>query len=197
MTRPTQFGGPFHFPYQRVIVTGANGAGKTWFAQRVAKTADLPWVNNDALSLKTGWQYRAKADIQALQDAAVSKDAWILDGGPSLIRPALVTRADLVIWLDPPAIIRLRRIVWRTLCYLGRTRPEHPQGNVEWPGRRQFRFLVKARKSDARIRDHLSEVLPICGTPYMRLCGDKQVDRFLADPTVYPTYGPKHKTPQG
>jgi len=46
---------------KKVIVTGANGSGKSHFAARLATVrADLPAISYDAMRLENGWIKRPK-----------------------------------------------------------------------------------------------------------------------------------------
>lgn len=177
MKRPSQSVGSFHFPHQRILITGANGAGKSWLARLLAQRLGLPWVNNDALALGTGWAYRDKPQIVQSQAAAIAQDSWVLDGGPSLVRPDILARVDAVIWLDPPVALRVWRVLRRTLRYMGRNRPEHPRGNIEWPGRRQVRFIYKTWANDAQVRSTISA--GVAGMDVIRIRSSADLRRFL------------------
>jgi len=177
MTRPSQTVGSFSM--QRVLVVGANGAGKTWLAQRLSETLNLPCVNNDALALGHDWSYRAKDVVRQAQASVVAKDGWVFEGGPSLVRPDVLARTQAVIWLDLPAGLRLWRILRRSVQYTGRTRPELPEGNVEWPGRRQFRFGFKAWANDAHVRARIEDGLAAFNGPVVRLKTRAAVRQFI------------------
>ena len=179
MKRPSQSVGSFHFPHHRILITGANGAGKSWFAERLAERLGLRWISNDALSLGHNWTYLQPDQIAQAQQHAIAQDHWVLDGGASLVRPDVLARAQVVVWLDPPAGLRFRRIIWRSLKYFGRTRPEHPDGNVEWPGARQVRFAYKAWAKDARVRASIHEGLARVDIPVIRLRTPEEVRQLL------------------
>ncbi len=177
MTKPSDFGGLFVEGDQisrnlmrRVVVVGANGAGKTWFAKRFGQSQGLPIICNDALALKTGWRQRSRAAVQAELVGLIADEAWLLEGGPSiLIRPVL-QRADLVIWLDLPASLRFWRVVMRSLRYVGQTRPEHPAGNRDWPGVRQCRFAWRALTQGDQFAQAIAGALGETAVPVQRLC---------------------------
>jgi len=175
--RPTQPGGPFLLSCRRIIVTGANGAGKTTFAHALADATGLALYHNDALALDQGWSYRPQAQIAMSQAEIAQKDHWIIDGGPSLTRSPLMSRADCVVWLDVSARRRLWRIILRLMRYTGRVRPEHPPGNVEWPGRRQCAFARKAWSQDQKIRLTLSQAL--ADKPHLHLKGPRAIRQCL------------------
>jgi adenylate kinase family enzyme len=143
---------------KKIIVTGANGVGKSHLAARLAVVRpDVPVISFDAIKLRTNWQQKSRLEIDAALDVEIEKEAWILEGGPSLLSKA-ITRADAVIWLDPPEYVRAWRLAIRPWKYLGQTRPEIPEGNVDWPIQ-QYRFALRSLKNRARIRSHISDIL--------------------------------------
>lgn len=136
---------------QRLIITGANGVGKSHLASRLAAVRpDVPVVRFDALKLRTGWAQRPHAAIEADLLAEIASDTWILEGGPSLLRLALA-RADGLVWLDPPEYLRAWRLARRPWTSLGKTRPEIPAGNVDWP-LQQYRFALRSLRKGRRFR---------------------------------------------
>ena len=165
---------------QRVVIVGANGAGKTWLAQRLAIALDAPIIHKDALALTRGWQQRPRDEVQAALHEALQGPFWVLEGGPSILDEAVLAQATLVIWLDLPAKLRVWRIFWRSLQYLGRTRPEHPAGNRDWPGPRQARFLWRALLGGAGFRDAVLSGLAGRDVPIIRLTKARDVRAFLA-----------------
>ena len=155
--KPSEVGGLFSC--QRIIVVGANGAGKTWVATRLAGQLGLPLIHNDALALTTNWVQRPRDAVRNARDEQAEGAAWIIEGGPSILRGTALARAEMVIWLDMSRGLRLRRVLWRTMTHIGRQRPEHPPGNRDWPGRRQFRFIAKVWTSDRVMRESVEAAL--------------------------------------
>ena len=133
----------------RILVTGANGAGKTHFAAALAaRLPGLAPVSFDALKLLTRWRQRPRHETEAALADLVATEHWIIDGGPSML-PLALPRATAVVWLDPPTAVRAARLAWRPWRWRGRTRPELPTGNFDslW---RQYRFgLASLRRSSA------------------------------------------------
>ena len=164
--KPSDFGG---LCFCRVVVVGANGAGKTWLAARLAERMAAPVISKDALALTTGWVQRPAAQVRADIIARIAADRWVLDGGPSVLIPDVLARADLVVWLDVPARLRFWRVLRRSLRYAGRVRPEHPPGNRDWPGPRQWRFAWRVLVAGGRFRAAIAAGLDGAGVPVVRL----------------------------
>ena len=104
-----------HLPRRplRVLVAGAPGAGKSTLAARIAGVLSVPYVQLDGLFHGPGWTPRAdfEADVQAFS----AGPAWVTEWQYGVVRPLLMARADLLVWLDLSRPVVLRRVVARTL----------------------------------------------------------------------------------
>ena len=142
----------------RLIVTGSNGTGKSHFAERLAAVRpDLPLKSYDEIRLTENWRKRASHEIDELISVALNKDAWIIEGGPSLLKKAL-PRCEGVIWLDPPEALRAWRLALRPWRNFGRTRPEVPPGNIDWP-LEQYRFAFQSLRKGVKFRHTIESQL--------------------------------------
>jgi len=146
----------------KIIVTGANGAGKSYFAKTlVSARPGVPLISFDALKLTSGWQRRPRSQIEADLRNVVQGPAWILEGGPSMLEIAMEF-ADALVWLDTPAHIRGWRLFVRPWKHLGRTRAEIPSGNTEWPWQ-QTKFAYHSLRNEAAFRNVLSKAFEEAG----------------------------------
>jgi len=170
--QPSDLGGLFSAG--RIVVTGANGAGKTVFSDVLAAVRNLPLYRNDALTLTQEWRCRDPAEIAKRREAIAATDKWIFEGGPSIIGPSGIgDRAELIVWLDVPRAVRCYRITKRTLQYLGKTRPDLPDGNAERLDHRFATFIAKAWKNHDRAAAAVRS--GIAGRPHLHLKGRKDV----------------------
>ncbi|UWQ06055.1 DNA topology modulation protein FlaR [Aliiroseovarius crassostreae] len=127
----------------RILVTGANGAGKSHFSARLAALGlGYSLVSFDALKLTTDWVLRPRKDIEAALQEHLDRECWIIEGGPSML-PLALPKADVLIWLDPPFWKRAMRLMLRPIRNRGKTRKELPPGNVDWP-LEQYGFAVRS-----------------------------------------------------
>lgn len=142
---------------KKIIVTGANGVGKSHFAAKLALARpEIPVISFDAIKLSTGWKQRSRPEIEAILTSELKKDAWILEGGPSLLAHAL-DHADALVWLDPPERVRAWQLLIRPWRYFGKTRPELPSGNIDWPWQ-QYKFAFRSLRNRSKFRTYISEV---------------------------------------
>lgn len=180
MDQPSDFGGLFSC--QRVVVVGANGAGKTWFARRLGAALSLDVTHNDALVLTSGWHRRPPNVVCAARNEIAQRNSWIIEGGPSILSGDVLTRAEAIVWLDPPRRLRLWRVLLRTMRFMGRQRPEHPPGNREWPGQRQWRFLTKTWTHDTVARVAIGKGVKEGPAQVFHLTTSRALEAALASP---------------
>ncbi len=142
---------------KKVIITGANGVGKSHFAARMAlRRPEVPVISFDEIKLKSSWQQRPRAEIDAALFEELEKEAWILEGGPSLL-PQAIEKADALIWLDPPELVRAWQLITRPWKHFGKSRPELPPGNVDWPWQ-QYQFALRSLRKRADFHAQITEV---------------------------------------
>lgn len=164
---------------KRIIITGANGSGKSHFAARChAARPDVPLISFDAIKLTTNWVQRPRAEIDAALDRAVAGDAWILEGGPSLLARAL-PHADAVVWMDVPFAVRAWGLFSRPCKGLGRTRPELPDGNSDRI-RTQYRFAWRSLRKDAQFRAQIAGAVASATIPVLTCFDRVETDSALS-----------------
>jgi len=83
---------------RRILVTGCSGSGKTTVAAALATRLGVPHHELDALFHGPEWVPRPTfvADVTAL----AATDCWVVEWQYSHVRPLLLARADLLVWLD-------------------------------------------------------------------------------------------------
>jgi adenylate kinase family enzyme len=137
---------------RRILVIGSGGAGKSTVAARLAKRLGLPLIGLDSLYWKADW-VATPADEWAARIRDVSaQDAWVMDGNYGGTLDVRLARCDAVIFLDLPRIVCLWRIIWRAVRYVGRVRPDMPQG---CPERLSWEFVIWVWTYRARRRGEI------------------------------------------
>jgi len=98
---------------RRIVVAGPSGSGKTTLAVRIAGETGVPHTEIDGLHWRAGWTPSESFadDVRAL----VAQDAWVTEFQYPQALPLLAARADLLVWLRPPRVTVLRRVVARTV----------------------------------------------------------------------------------
>lgn len=104
---------PLGFRPRRVAVAGTSGSGKTTFASRFGAALSLPHTEIDALFHGPAWTPRPEfhSDVERL----VAQESWITEWQYREARPLIARHADLLVWLDYPAGLVMRRVILRTV----------------------------------------------------------------------------------
>ncbi|WP_409482910.1 AAA family ATPase [Arsenicicoccus dermatophilus] len=115
---------------RRITVAGTSGAGKTTTAARVGAVLGIRHVETDALHHGPGWVPRPEF-LDDVRDLVAGED-WVCEWQYARARPLILARADLMVWVDPPVVVTMAQVVWRTLRRRV-TRQVLWNGNVEPP----------------------------------------------------------------
>jgi len=97
----------------RVLVAGTSGAGKSTLAARVAGVLGLPYVEIDALFHGPGWVPRVT--FQEEVKAVAASPGWVTEWQYEAVRPLLLARAELLVWLDLSRTVVVRQVGARTV----------------------------------------------------------------------------------
>jgi adenylate kinase family enzyme len=112
---------------QRVMIVGGPGSGKSTLARSLGAQTGLPVFHMDHLHWQPGWVERARADKIAMALAVEDGARWIFEGNLSATYAHRMARADTLVWLDLPVVLRLWRVMKRTVRDFGQTRPDLPE----------------------------------------------------------------------
>jgi adenylate kinase family enzyme len=169
---------------RRVLVAGATGAGKSTLRLRISGALGCSTVELDSLFHGPGWTVLPSFAEEV--DRFSSGSAWVVEWQYSAVRPMLLSRSDLLVWLDHNRWTVMWRVVRRTV--LRRLRRQHLwNGNYEQPMRTIFtdrEHIVRWawRTFDARA-DDVRDVVGAPGGPVVvRLRGQRQVDSWVNGP---------------
>lgn len=113
----------------RIMIVGGPGSGKTWVASRLAEKYALPVYSVDEAVWDRDGNIRSDDEIDRRVCRMAAGDRWIIEGGNTRTYADRVQRAEAVIRLSPPRLLRLYRVlrrngfrrdlVWWTLRYDG------------------------------------------------------------------------------
>ena len=128
--QPLAWDDPLPARPRRILVAGTSGAGKTTLAAALAVRLSLPHMEIDGLYHGPGWTPRPAfaADVAAF----AATEEWVTEWQYSVVRPLMLARADLLVWLDLSRWQVMRQHVPRTVRRRLR-RTELWNGNVEPP----------------------------------------------------------------
>lgn len=173
---------------------GSGGAGKSTLAKTLAMRLGIPCVHLDQLFWKPGWVEREKADFRKRLNRELKRPAWIMDGNFGSTMEERIQYADTIVYLDFSRWLCLWRVLWRSLQYRRRSRPDMALGCPErldskflswvWNYPKNSRPLVEARLA-RRPR----------GCRLYRFSHPAELEIALADPAFPSFEAPKAKKP--
>ncbi len=85
---------------QRVNVVGSSGSGKSTFGKALANALGVDYIEMDALFWGPDWRWPCDEEFFGKVRAALSQDAWVLDGNYTRANSIKWERVEMVIWLD-------------------------------------------------------------------------------------------------
>lgn len=170
---------------RRIRVVGNSGSGKTTLARRAAQHLGVPHLELDAVFWGPAWTFAdtdaAQGDIRRFLAGAGT--GWVVDGNWRSRAGTTLDDADLVVWLDYPRSLVMRRVLRRTL---GRVllRRQTWHGNRErWtnllstdPERNIVRWAWTAHES---YRRRYEELAAHGSVPVLRLRSPREAERWL------------------
>lgn len=114
----------------RYVVIGTSGAGKSTFAEALAKAMDCPCIELDQLYWGPDWQPVPRSSFEYAVREFIAGESWVADGNYSAVRDLLWSRATHIVWLNFGRTTVFPRLLWRTIRRVTlRTRLSH--GNRE------------------------------------------------------------------
>lgn len=102
------------FPYQRIVVVGVTGCGKSTMAERLAGKLSLNFVELDALYWKPDWGDSSCVEFREKVEVATRAPRWAVAGNYGMVRDIVWPRAQAVIWLDYSFLLVFGRLLRRT-----------------------------------------------------------------------------------
>jgi adenylate kinase family enzyme len=188
-------GDPLRRAPLRILVAGTSGSGKTTLAARIAAVVGARHTEIDALYHGPDWTPRDSFmdDVAAF----TGQPTWVTEWQYGMARPLLLRRADLLVWLDLPRSVVMRRVVRRTVQRrLARTVLWN--GNLEPPLSTFFTdpdHIVRwAWRTHHESAERVAEAMGSrADLSVVRLTGQREVDRWLAGPLL-DSRGPGFRT---
>lgn len=167
-------------PFQRVVVIGSSGAGKSTFARRLGAATGLPVTHIDQLFWQAGWMQTPKPLYLERLAAVVAEDCWIIEGVNASTLDLRLPRTDLLIWLERSRLACLWRVARRVLSSYGSIRPDMAPGCPEQLP--DFEFLTYIWNFGTRIAPRIEAAIDQHGMRErtVRLTSDADAAAWLA-----------------
>lgn len=111
------------FEYNRIIIVGNNGSGKSFLAKELSVLIGLPLVHLDVEFWRPNWEKPPKEEWINKQSELTAKEKWIIDGNHTDTMELRFKAADIVIFLDINRFVCLTSVLLRN----GKKRSDTPQ----------------------------------------------------------------------
>ena len=157
----------------RIAILGGAGAGKS----TIGEARGLPVVHLDRVVFGPGWTRIAVPLAREQLAAMLEPGAWVVEGTYAELADLTLPRADLVIWVDQPAWLRLWRTWRKTRIHRDRPRADRPDGCEEGFDWAYARTVLRFGAWSPALERRLTEA---AGRPPLRLRGDRAAARFVA-----------------
>ncbi|HEV8227196.1 MAG TPA: shikimate kinase [Methylomirabilota bacterium] len=136
--------------HRRIVVIGATGSGKSTFAQRLARSLGVTFVELDALFWESNWTPTPPDIFRARVELATRAPAWVVAGNYRHVRDIVWPRAGVIVWLDYPlplvfwrlTVRTVRRVVTREVLWSG-NRENLGEHLMLWSERSLYHWLLK------------------------------------------------------
>jgi adenylate kinase family enzyme len=102
--------------YDRILVYGVTGSGKTVFAERLSACTGIPWHSVDDLTWEPGWLPVPDDEQRRRIEAICAGERWVLDTAYGAWLDIPLTRVELIVALDFPRWLSLFRLTRRTIA---------------------------------------------------------------------------------
>lgn len=122
--------------YNRIIIVGNNGSGKSFLSRELSVITGLPLVHLDLEFWGPNWTQPSKEEWINKQQELVSKEKWIIEGNHTATMELRFEKAELIIFLDVNRIVCLASVMKR----LGKKRSDWPQFLEEKMDKEFFKF---------------------------------------------------------
>ena len=124
---------------QRVVILGGAGSGKSTLARELGARLALPVVHLDRLYYGPDWTPVGAEVFRERVAGALAGERWVVEGTYPDAAPVSLPRADLVLWLERPAALRLWRAWRKTRHHRGQPRADRPD---DCPERFTLRYAM-------------------------------------------------------
>lgn len=167
---------------KRILIVGTAGSGKSTLARRMGERLGIPVIHLDALNWRPGWKVLPMEEFRSRLREAIAGDAWITDGNYAAITFDLrLPRADLVIWVDRPALHCAWRVFRRAIRSQFSAEENLAPGCKEDVGKLidRLRFIAKFNRVN-RPRIEAARTAHGPDVPVIVLRSDDEISAFLS-----------------
>jgi adenylate kinase family enzyme len=169
---------------KRVVVIGNSCVGKTTFSSRLAAMIGATHIELDALFWEPNWKEADNEVFRSRVFTALNSESWVIDGNYARrIKDIVWPKAEILVWLDLPLHLILRRFIVRSLnrSLTGKKLWGHSQETLRNNIFSRNSLLVWILKSHRRNATEFSKLAtnPMQGLTVHHLRSKTDVTKFL------------------
>ena len=93
-------------PFDRTVIIGNSGGGKSTLARLLSARHDLPYTEIDGLLWRPGWKLAPEEEYNAKHNEIINQEQWLIDGlgrkdsiAPRLECATAVILIDMPLWM--------------------------------------------------------------------------------------------------
>ncbi|MEV6353868.1 adenylate kinase [Streptomyces hydrogenans] len=169
---------------RKVALFGPPASGKSTMARELSASLGLPHTDLDDI-LFAGAEPLPLDAFRAAAERVTRGDAWVVEGNYSKLADVVWHRADVLVWLDLPLTLVVRRIVTRSLRQLTGRENSAQARRLTWNraffGRRSLlrTAIRKHRHNRPRYARQVAGTAAL-GVRVVRLRGGREARAWLA-----------------
>ncbi|WP_258308184.1 adenylate kinase [Streptomyces sp. NWU339] len=168
---------------KKIALFGPPASGKTTIAKKLSDSLGLPHTDLDEI-LFTGDGTLPLDEFRIEADRITRGASWVVEGNYSKLADVVWHRAEVLVWLDLPLLLVVRRIVYRSLRQLAGLDTSAQARRLTWNraffGRRSLlrTAIRKYRNNRPRYAQQVAETAAL-GVHVVRLRSGRQANAWL------------------
>lgn len=143
--------------YQRILVLGSPGAGKSTLTQKIAQKRQLPIISLDQLFWVDNETTITTEELKIALKPLMETDRWIMDGNFASTLSLRLEHADLVLYLKVSRLKAMYRVIKRYWRYHGK---DNPSGNPDRIDLEFLRYIWDFPQTQEKAVQHYLETAP-------------------------------------
>jgi len=101
--------------YKYITIVGSTCSGKTTLARHLSRILHIPHIELDAIYWGPDWTAKSFPEFRKEVEEIVERDSWIIEGNYMSVQDIVLSKAELVIWLNYSFPLVFYRALTRTI----------------------------------------------------------------------------------
>ena len=101
--------------YKFITIVGSTCSGKTTLAKHFSRFLKIPHIELDAIYWGPNWTAKPFPKFREIVEEITTRDSWIVEGNYMSVQDIVLSKAELVIWLNYSFPVVFYRALSRTV----------------------------------------------------------------------------------